>query len=286
LGKEDRVKIAVLGLGRMGESVAQRLLEGGHDLTVWNRTKGKADDLVAAGATEADSPAKAVAGVEVAVSSLSDDDSVRELALGAGGLLDEMDGGVYVDASTISPQLSGELGERSARFVAMPILGAPPAVRHGKATYLVGGAAGVIDQLRPMLDSLGGQHKLYDRPEQASSAKLAVNLMLLSGLATLAESLTVGRAGGLTDEQLVDLLGESPMLAPGLKNRFQALVEGAGPTLWTTVLAAKDAGLASEAALAGGSELRLAPAVRDAYRAAADAGFDDEDIVAVANLYR
>jgi 3-hydroxyisobutyrate dehydrogenase len=159
-------------------------------------------------------------------------------------------------------------------------------VRDGQATYLAGGDAGVIDGLEPVFDSLGGKVKRYDRPEKASTAKLAVNLMLLSGIVTVAEALTVGRSGGLTDDQLTDLLGDSPMLAPGLKNRFAALVDGAGPTWWTTVLAAKDARLATEVALAGGKELRLAPVVRDLFQAAADEGFDDEDIVAVVDLYR
>ena len=280
------MKVAVLGLGRMGQAIAHRLQEGGHDLTVWNRTQGRADELVTAGAIEADSPGEAVAAVDIAMSSLANDDAVRALGLGADGLVAQMGSRPYVDASTISPDLSAELAKSSSHFVALPILGAPQAVRDGQATYLAGGDADVVDQLQPVLGSLGGRLKRFDRPEKASTAKLAVNLMLLSGIAAVAEALTVGRAGELTDDQLIDLLGESPMLAPGMKNRFQALVEGSGPTWWTTVLAAKDARLAAEAARAGGKELRLAPVVHDLYQEAAEGGFDHEDIVAVANLYR
>jgi 3-hydroxyisobutyrate dehydrogenase len=280
------MKIAVLGLGRMGQAIAHRLQEGGHDLTVWNRTKGRTDELVTAGATEADSPGDAVAAVDMAITSLANDDAVRELALDADGLIAHMGSRPYVDASTISPDLSGELCTSSSSFVALPILGAPQAVRDGQATYLAGGDADVIDYLQPVLECLGGRLKRYDRPEKASTAKLAVNLMLLAGIAAVAEALTVGRAGELTDDQLTDLLGESPMLAPGMKNRFQALVEGSGPTWWTTVLAAKDARLATEVAVGRGKELRLAPVVRDLYQAAADGGFDDQDIIAVSNLYR
>ena len=280
------MRIAVLGLGRMGHAVALRLQEGGHTVTVWNRTGGRAAELVAAGATEADSPAMAAATTPVVISCLANDDAVRELALGTHGVLATIGSGVYADASTISPKLSTELAHRSARFVALPILGAPQAVAAGKATYLAGGDAEAVDRLRPVLDSLGGPVKRYDRPEKASTAKLAVNLLLLSGLATLAESLTVGRAGGLSDEQLSELLRDSPMVAPGLMNRFDALVKGSGPTWWTTVLAAKDARLAIVTALDGGHELRLAPAVRDLYEAAIERGFDDRDIIAVADLYR
>ncbi|HEX3564009.1 MAG TPA: NAD(P)-dependent oxidoreductase [Acidimicrobiales bacterium] len=280
------MKVAVLGLGRMGQAVAHRLQEGGHDLTVWNRTQGRAGDLVAAGAIEADSPGEAVAAVDLAISSLANDDAVRALALGAHGLVAQVGSRPYVDASTISPDLSSELAASSPHFVALPILGAPQAVREGQATYLAGGDTEVIDQLQPVLESLGGRLKRFDRPEKASTAKLAVNLLLLSGIAAVAEALAVGRAGELTDDQLVDLLGESPMLAPGMKNRFQGLVEGSGPTWWTTVLAAKDARLATEVAQGRGKELRLASVVHDLYQEAAEKGFDHEDIIAVANLYR
>ncbi len=175
-------------------------------MTVGNRTGGRAGELVAAGATEADSPAMAAATAPVVISCLANDDAVRELALGTDGVLANIGSGVYAYAPTISPKLSAELAHRSARFVALPILGAPQAVAAGKATYLAGGDAEAVDRLRPLLDSLGGPVKRYDRPEKASTAKLAVNLLLLSGLATLAESLTVARAGGLSDEQLSELL--------------------------------------------------------------------------------
>lgn len=277
------MNIAVLGLGRMGQAVARRLQEGGHHLTVWNRSEGRADDLVEAGATEARSVPDAMAGADVVVSSLANDDAVREVA---GDVLTDLRDRPYADASTISPELSADLAGRCPTFVALPILGAPQAVVAGKAIYLAGGDAAVIDGLGPMLDSLGGPVKRYDRASTASTAKLAVNLMLLSGLAALAEAFVVGRAGGLSDSQLGDLLGDSPMVAPGLKNRFDALVAGEGQAWWTTTLAAKDARLAVDAARSAGTDLRLAPTVAEMYQAAAERGLADEDIVAVAQLYR
>ena len=280
------MRIAVLGLGRMGIAVATRLQEGGHELTVWNRSSGRAKDLVASGATEVDSPNEATAGADIVISSLANDDAVRDVATGPQGLLREIGQRTYVDASTISTALSAELADTSKRFVAMPILGAPQAVREGKATYLAGGDAEQIDALKPMLESLGGPVKRYDRPVMATAAKLAVNLLLLSGIVTIAEALTVGRAGGLSDDQLGDLLGTSPMLAPGLKNRIEGIIDGAGPTWWTTTLAAKDARLAGEAAKGSAKDLRIAAAVQAAFQAAVDSGYGSEDIIAVANLYR
>ncbi len=279
------MKIAVLGLGRMGRAVAQRLIDGGHDLMVWNRSRGKADELVTGGASEADSPAAAVSGAEVVVVSLADDEAVHDLALRSATVRDAISSRPYLETSTISPALSAELGRAFDRFVALPILGAPQAVRGGQATYLAGGAATVIDQLGPVWHSLGGTLKRYPRPELASAGKLAVNLLLLSGIVTVAEALTVGRAGGLSDEQLTDLLFDSPMLATGFKNRFKGIVDGSGPAWWTTVLAAKDTRLAIEAARSADRDLPLATTVHDLYQAAVEASMDDEDMVAVARLY-
>lgn len=92
----------------------------------------------------------------------------------------------------------------------------------------------------------------YSRPGIASSAKLTVNLMLFSGVATLAEAITVARAGGLGNEEIRDLLAESPVVAPGIRNRFQAVLDASGPTWWTTELGAKDARLATELVQAAG----------------------------------
>lgn len=280
------MQIAVLGLGRMGQAVAQRLIEGGHDLTVWNRSPGKASDLVKAGAAEADRPDAAVGAADVVMVSLANDDAVRELILGTSPVREVIGSRPYLETSTISPSLSTELGRSFDRFVALPILGAPQAVQEGRAIYLAGGDAAVVGQLDPVWASLGGTLKRYPSPELASAGKLAVNLLLLSGIVTLAEAITVGRAGGLDDEQLMDLLSDSPMLAPGLKNRFKGVVEGTGPIWWTTTLAAKDARLALELAGSADHKLPVATAVHDLYQAAADASLDEEDMVAVARLYQ
>jgi 3-hydroxyisobutyrate dehydrogenase-like beta-hydroxyacid dehydrogenase len=269
----------------MGSALAYRLLAGGHGLTVWNRSAGKADELVESGARLAASPVEAVGGVEVVLTNLADDGAVREVVLGDGGIAPALGERTYADTSTISPALSRRLNEALPRFVGMPVLGAPHAVRAGEATYLAGGSEELIDGLQPLLDSLGGRVRRYARPELAAAAKLAVNLMLLAGLTALAESFAVGRAGGLSDAELAELLGEAPVVAPALRNRFEAVLKASGPAWWTTLLAAKDARLAVETAGAAGKDLPLASVVRDLYQAAADSGFADQDMVAVARLY-
>lgn len=274
--------IAVLGMGKMGRALAGRLIDGGHRVRVWNRTKGRAGQLVSAGAEEAQSIAAAVDGVDVVVTMLADDAAVRAVALGE---LRPLMGSatVYVDCSTVSPALSGALSEGFAdRFVAMPVLGSPAAVGAGQAVLLVGGAADRIDRLGPMIDSLSETVRRYDTAPLALTAKLTNNMLLLSGVVALAEAFAVGRSGGLRDDQLRDLLATS--VAPGLRNRFDSVLAGSPEGWWTVVLGAKDAGLAIETARAAGVELPSAEVVRQLYEAVAT-GHADADIAFVTDLY-
>ncbi|MCU1645705.1 MAG: 3-hydroxyisobutyrate dehydrogenase [Nocardia sp.] len=276
--------IAVLGMGKMGRALTGRLLDGGHQVRVWNRTKGRAGELVAAGAVEAQSIAAAVDGVDVVVTMLADDTAVRAVALGE---LRPMMGSetAYVDCSTVSPALTGELSESFAdRFVAMPVLGSPAAVSAGQAALLVGGAPDRIEQLGPMIDALSATVRQYDTAPLALTAKLTNNLLLLSGVVALAEAFAVGRSGGLGDDQLRDLLGASPVVAPGLRNRFEGVLTSSPDGWWTTVLGAKDAGLAIETARAVGVELPSAEVIRQLYEAAASRRAE-ADIAFVADLY-
>jgi 3-hydroxyisobutyrate dehydrogenase-like beta-hydroxyacid dehydrogenase len=284
--KEAGMDVAVLGMGRMGRALAARLLEGGHRVAVWNRSKGKAGEVVSAGAREAQSVANAVDGVDVAVTMLANDDAVRAVAFG--DLRSSIGAkSIYVDCSTVSPKLSGELAEAfPARFLAMPVVGSPVAVRAGQAVFLAGGNAGIVDHLQPVLSSLSDTVRRYDTAPLAITAKLATNLLLLSEVVALAESFAVGRSGGLSDDQLRDLLGTSPVVAPGLKNRFEDVLTGSQEGWWTTVLGAKDAGLALDIARGADVELPGAQVVQRLYEKAASSGLDDADIAAVTKLYR
>ena len=283
------MKIAVLGLGKMGPAISERLLQGGHHLTVWNRSKGRADQLLEIGATEADTPDAAVTSAEVVITSLANNDAVREIALREGGIRSAVGDRTYVDCSTISPG-----AERRTRCTPSPASSRSPSSAPRRPSALVTPSTWRVVTLRqstgirPVLATLSERVKYYPRPEMASSAKLASNLLLLSGIATLAEAFTVARAGGLGDEELTDLFAESPLVAPGVKNRFRSILEGSGPTWWTTELGAKDARgwPPSPSPPRAPPRLWIGPVLRDLYQAAADAGLRDDDVAFVARIYR
>ncbi|WP_272945136.1 NAD(P)-dependent oxidoreductase [Nocardia nova] len=283
--REAAVHIAVLGMGQMGRALARRLLRGGHRVTVWNRTKGRVGQLESAGAVEAATVAEAVSGADAVITMLADDVAVTSVAFG------ELQSALaadtpYLDCSTVSPALGAALADAfGARFLSVPIVGAPAAVEAGKAVLLAGGEAALIDRLAPLLGDLSDRIRRYDSAAHALTAKVTTNFLLLSGVAALAEAFAVGRSGGLGDEQLRELLAEAPVVAPALANRFDAVLTASPQGWWTTVLGAKDAGLALDIAAAAEVELPVAETVRGRYERAAHRN-PDADISAVAALYR
>jgi 3-hydroxyisobutyrate dehydrogenase-like beta-hydroxyacid dehydrogenase len=169
------MNVAVLGMGRMGRAFAGRLIEGGHKVAVWNRSQGKAAEVVSKGAREALSVAAAVDGVEVAVTMLANDEAVRSVAFGE---LRSSIGAdtIYVDCSTVSPPLSGELSDTfGERFLAIPVVGSPAVVQAGQAVFLAGGNPRTVDRVHPILSSLSDTVRRYDTAPLATTAKLTNN---------------------------------------------------------------------------------------------------------------
>jgi 3-hydroxyisobutyrate dehydrogenase-like beta-hydroxyacid dehydrogenase len=281
------VQIAVLGMGRMGRALGSRLLDTGHDVTVWNRSEGRAAELVDRGATEVRDPAEAVTGVDVVCTSLADDGAVRAVLAPGGAPLDTGSTPV-VEMSTIAPATARELGGLyGGTFVASPILGAPQAVAAGEAALAVAGPDDVVDALAPLWAAVTDKlRRIGTDPGLAQVVKLCNNYLLMSGIATLAEVVATGQAGGLSDEELVELLGQLPTVAPALRNRVDDIVRGPHEGWFSTELGAKDVRLFSEEAAANGVSLPLADAVRERYQAAAGAGYGDADLGAVVELLR
>ena len=278
------MKIAVLGTGRMGTALAEKLLASGHIVVVWNRSPQRTKGAVSAGASEARTVQDAVKGAEAVLLSLTDDAAVRQVALAEGGVRDSIGDGVpYIECSTVSPQLTEELSGIFPNFAAVPVLGGPAAIASGQATYLVGASDATFQRVRPVVEAFGGNLRRYASVPLASAAKLAANFMLLSGAVALAEAFSVGRAGGLSDAQLRELL--EGVVAPNLRTRFDALLAGPSDGWFSVELGEKDVALAVELAKRSGADLGLGNATADAYRRSAAEGHAGEDIAAVRDLY-
>jgi len=200
----EQLKVAFIGLGKMGAALAANVRRAGHPLVVWNRSSDKASPLLELGATLAKSPAAAVAGADIVISSLADDDSMRAVVSGPDGILAGMrPGAIHIGTSTISPTLSDELGQMHAAagrcYIAGPVVGrAPAAVAAQLMTFVAGNARqieasrSVIAAYAPMIFVVG------ERPSQASIAKLIANFLGASAMDLIGQSLAWAEKSGLS----------------------------------------------------------------------------------------
>ncbi len=282
--------LAVVGLGRMGQQMAARLAANGFSLRLWNRTPGRADGLP--GATICASPEEAAAGASLVITSLADDTAVREVVLGAHGVLAGLGAeAVHLGTSTISIRLARELAAAHAAagrtFVATPVLGRPDAAGRGELWILTGGYPAALARAQPVLALLGhGQVPLGDAP-QALLGKLLANFMIAGTLELIAEATTLGEKGGIAPATLVGMLADTLFGSPIVKGYGPRLAAGQYlPAGFTVPLGLKDAELALEAAHELRAPLPAAAIVRDHLIGALGRGRDSWDWSALATAVR
>jgi 3-hydroxyisobutyrate dehydrogenase-like beta-hydroxyacid dehydrogenase len=275
--------VGLIGLGNMGAAFAERLLDAGYPLVVSNRTRAKAEALAARGASIASSPASLAEAADVILTSVADDEAFEAVA--AAALAAARPGSVLVDLSTVSPAASARVAERakaaSVGYVRAPVSGNPTVVRAGALSIIVSGAAEDVDRAEEVLLAIGPTlHRVGDG-EQARIVKLAINLMI-AGLAQLiAEALVLGEASGVSRADLLQVMGSSAVGAPFVKYKTDPLVKDDFSATFTTALMEKDIDLALDAAGEAGVELPLTTEMKSHLRAAIEAGYADDDFIAL-----
>jgi 3-hydroxyisobutyrate dehydrogenase-like beta-hydroxyacid dehydrogenase len=276
--------IAFCGLGQMGAPMAGRLLDAGHDVTVWNRSPERAAPLVARGARQAASPAEAATGAEVVMTMLADPSALEHVVFGAGGVAAGVaSGATLVEMSTVGPDVVRDLAARAPEGVQVldaPVLGSVPQATEGSLKIFVGGDAAVVRRLSSVLEAMGTPAHLGPLGSGAAM-KLVANSTLGAAMSGLAEALALADALGLAEGPVLDILADSPIGATVRSKR--ALIEGGEyrPANFKLALAAKDLGLVTGAAEAAGLDLRLARAALAWFEQAEDAGLGDRDYSAV-----
>jgi len=194
------VRVAFLGTGLMGSRMAPRLCAAGHEVTVWNRTREKAEPLAAAGARLADSPADAARGAEVVVTMLADGPAVGEVLFGAGvAAALEPEGAVVVDMSSIPPSLAREhaarLAERGVAHLDAPVSGGTIGAAEGTLAIMAGGERGSFERARPLLEAMG--RPTHVGPAGAGQLAKCVNQLVVAvTMGAVSEGLLLAEAGG------------------------------------------------------------------------------------------
>jgi 3-hydroxyisobutyrate dehydrogenase-like beta-hydroxyacid dehydrogenase len=284
------VRVAVVGLGKMGEPIARRVLAAGHDLSVWNRTASRAEDLVAAGAHLLASPAEAWARSDVCVTMVLDDEALRDVTVRDGGLVSGVDGGrgndhVLVDMSTVSVGASREVAEASERagvgYLRAPVSGNPSVVEAGNLSIMVSGAEETFTGVEPLLRDIGPNVFLVGTAEEARVLKLALNLMIAGTAELIAEALVLGEASGLNRARMLEVMGASAVGSPFVKYKTAALVADDYSPTFTTAAMHKDLALALDAGTEAGVPLPVTAAVQQLVQACLSSGMAEADLMSL-----
>ena len=281
------MKIGFIGLGIMGSRMAANLQKHGHSLVVFNRSREKAEPLMARGATWADSPAALAPKVEVIFTMLAHPDAVEEAALGEDGFLRyPQPGQMWIDCSTVNPSFSrkmaAEAKARGVGFLDAPVTGSKGQAELAKLTFWVGGETSDLETYRPLLECMGNRIIHCGGPGTGASLKMVMNQLLGTTMAAFAEGLAFGESLGLSREVLFEALLGGPAAAPFLALKRERIENGNYepadfPLRWLQ----KDLHLAAVSAYETGAAMPLTNAAKELFRLAIRDGRGNEDFSAI-----
>ena len=222
-------RVAFIGLGRMGHGMAGRYLDAGFTVAVWNRSKAKAEDLIARGARWAASPADAADGADAVVTMVADDAASRAVWLGKDGAAAKMKvGALAIECSTVSYQhaldLSRELRGRGFIYVDSPVTGLPDAAAAGKLTLLVGAEPADLEKARPYLEPLSTTIRHFGAVGSGTVFKLINNLMGAVQIASLAEGVAIAEQAGLDMKLVAESLSTGAVASPQVIRHSKRMV--------------------------------------------------------------
>jgi 3-hydroxyisobutyrate dehydrogenase-like beta-hydroxyacid dehydrogenase len=285
------MKIGFVGLGNMGAPMAHNLLKSGHQLTVYNRTRSRADELASTGAVVADTPGHATSGAEVVITMLADDHALESVVFDPNGILEPLPANsIHVSMSTISVALSRRLAaahrERNQNYVSAPVFGRPEAAAAAKLFIVAAGPAAAVERCRPLFEVMGQKtFTVGEDPSGANVIKLTGNFLITTVIESLAESLALVRKSGLDANQFLEVLTNSLFNAPIYKT-YGGLIaaEKFSPPGFKLPLGLKDNRLLLAAAEEKSVPMPMASLVRDRFLSALAQGLGESDWSAIARI--
>jgi 3-hydroxyisobutyrate dehydrogenase-like beta-hydroxyacid dehydrogenase len=249
------VKIGIIGLGNMGSAIAARLINAGHDVSVYNRTKSKAQPLVQAGAMLA-KQAKDATGGDAFITMLSNDEAIEKTVFDtADGIISNQGKEtIHLSMSTISPALCGRMAQeyaaRNLPFVSAPVLGRPDVAERGELVVMAAGQKRLIADCQPIFDAIASKvHILGDSPAQANVAKVSANYMISAMIQTFGEALTLVTKGGVDANVFYEMVAYDFFKSPVYQKYGKIIVDRNFQSgAFSISMQAKDTRLASDCA--------------------------------------
>ena len=283
--------LGFVGLGTMGGRMARRLLDAGHHVTGYNRTRARAQWLVDMGMVLADTP-RAVADVsEVTFSMMANDDALLAVTEGDDGVMAGMTSGkVYVDMSTVSPQVSRELAARTAEQGAVmldaPVSGSAVTVEAGTLSFMVGGDAATLERVTPYLKDIGPMITHVGGNGQAAAMKIAINLSLPVQVLAFCEGLLLAERSGIPRDVALEAMVNSVAASPMLKYRAPLIGDTTKEALFDVTMIQKDLELALEMGHELGVPLNTAAVTNQMLTTARGMGLGNKDFIIFHEMLR
>ncbi len=284
------MKLGWIGLGDMGQVIVPRLIQAGHEVGGWNRTRSKAGPLVEQGMVWADSPRHLAAGSDVVFSMVTDAPAVSAVALGPDGVIAGLSPeGIYLDMSTIDPEVSRAIAaafsEDGLTMLDAPLSGSPVTIRAGSASTMVGGDRTAYERVEPVLYDIGSKVSYIGPSGTAVQMKVAVNLSLIVQMVAFCESIALAEKGGVDRAVAVDAMLKSVVASPVMGYRGPFILEMPDTPLADVTLQQKDMVLALEVARRQGSPAPLGAVANELLNACRGLGIDHRDFVTVFDVY-
>jgi 3-hydroxyisobutyrate dehydrogenase-like beta-hydroxyacid dehydrogenase len=278
------MRVAFLGLGIMGQSMAANLVKAGHELTVWNRTPREVE-----GARTATSPAEAANGAEVVWMCVSDTSAVEQVLFGPQGVENSLsEGMVVVDSSTISPSATRRFAERvnarGAQYVDAPVTGSKIGAANASLIFIAGGDAVVIERIQPLFQAMGKQVFHMGETSKGQAAKLVMNLQIALIYEGFAEALTLATKLGVNTEALIPLVQASMVRSGVVDYKAPFIMKRDFSPNFPLRLMHKDIRLTLEAAKEARVKLPALETVEEIYDLATEEGQQDLDYAATLTL--
>jgi 3-hydroxyisobutyrate dehydrogenase-like beta-hydroxyacid dehydrogenase len=276
------MRIAFLGLGKMGRAVARHLLNAGHELTVWNRTSQNAEQLKTLGAKAAETPSDAVAQSEVVFTMVMDDAALEAIVFDAGLIKAMQPQSIHASLSTISVNLSNRLTDahRAAgrHFAAAPVFGRPNVAEDGRLWTVTAGEVQVVEKIRPLLETFSrGITVVSDKPSAAHALKLGGNFLITAMIASLSEGLVYAEALGIEPRVYLETINSALFQSPFYQAYGKIMLDPPEHPGGTIALGEKDLRLFREAATSSDVKTELADLFETNFQKVIEAGMKDED---------
>lgn len=244
-------QLGFIGLGEMGGRITSRLLQAGYPVIGYNRTRSKAQWLLEAGMTWAESPREVAEKAEIIFSMVTNTSALREITTGESGVLPALRRGkIFLDMSTVSPSYSREIAEQvtsqGASMLDVPVSGSVVTVEQGNLSLMVGGDRAVFEQIRSYLLAIGPKVNYVGKNGQALLMKIAINLSLAVQFQAFSEGILLAEKGGIPREVALETWLNSVLASPALKYRAPFILEKSPPAWFNVNMMQKDLLLALE----------------------------------------